>query len=118
MELKVLSETPELIRVRLSGTLDSSGVGEVEDDLKLSVVRAGYQQSAIVDLSGVSYMTSEGLRLLISVSRLVKRKGAKFVLLKPQRTVAEVIQISGLSNLLGVAMDEAAVESMLSNKTD
>ena len=112
MEIQVLADTPKLVRVALSGQLDTQSVGQIET--KISVLMAGKGQDAILDMSDVSLITSLGVGMLISVSRVVKRRGAKFVLLNLQPAVAMVIELCRLSDLLGVASDEAIAQSMLS----
>ena len=74
MEIQVLADTPKLVRVALSGQLDTQSVGQIET--KISVLMAGKGQDAILDMSDVSLITSLGVGMLISVSRVVKRRGA------------------------------------------
>ena len=117
MQIKVLENTPQLIRVALVGELDTFNiehVGQVET--KLTALLACDGQNAIVDLSGVSMITSIGIGLLITLSKMVKQRGDKFVLLKPQPDVAKVIQLSRLTELLGVACDESSAQSLLSTE--
>jgi anti-anti-sigma factor len=111
MQLTVVTKTPRLIRVALSGNLDTMSVGHIET--KLTALMAGNTQSAIIDMSDVSVITSLGIGMLISLSKMVKRQGGRFVVLKPQPTVALAIQISRLTELLGVADDEATAQSIL-----
>lgn len=117
MQIKVLENTPQLIRVALVGELDTFNIehiGQVET--KLTALLACDGQNAIVDLSGVSMITSIGIGLLITLSKMVKQRGDKFVLLKPQPDVAKVIQLSRLTELLGVACDESSAQSLLSTE--
>ena len=68
MEIQVLADTPKLVRVALSGQLDTLSVGQIET--KISVLMAGKGQDAILDMSDVSLITSLGVGMLISVSRV------------------------------------------------
>ncbi len=112
VELKVLEDTPKLIRVALSGELDMIAVHQV--GLKFSALMAGDGKNAIVDMSGVPIIVSLGIGMLISAYKVLKRKGAKLVLLNPQPAVVMVLETSGLCEMLGVATDEAAAQSLLS----
>lgn len=115
MQIKVVENTPKLIRVALSGELDTFNIeqlGQVQP--KLMELLNVHGQDAIVDVSEVTIMTSLGIGLLINLSKIVKQRGNKFVLLKPQPDVAKIIKLSRLTELLGVAVDEAAAQSMLS----
>ncbi len=51
----------------------------------------------IVDLSRVSFMSSQGLGSLVTVFSEVKDKRGELILFKPQGCVKEVLEISGLN---------------------
>jgi len=108
----IQAETPKLIRVALSGDLHSLNVGEIEK--KLTELLAGHGKDVIVDMSKVPSIMSLGIGMLITISKMVTQGGRKFVLLKPQPAVATAIQTARLSEMLGVALDEATAQSMLS----
>lgn len=50
----------------------------------------------VVDLSRVSFMSSQGLGLLVTVFSEAKSKNGEVILFKPQGCVKEVLEISGL----------------------
>ena len=113
MQPKVLADTPKLIRVALTGDLHSLNIGDVEK--RLIELLVGHGKDAIVDMSNVPSIMSLGIGMLIKISKMVTQGGGKFVLLKPQPAVATSIQIARLSVMLGVALDEATAQSMLSD---
>ncbi len=51
----------------------------------------------VVDLSRVSFMSSQGLGSLVTVFSEVKDKSGELILFKPQGCVKEVLEISGLN---------------------
>ena len=115
MQIKVVENTPKLIQVALSGELDTFNIEQLDQvQPKLTKLLSVNGQDAVLDVSEVTITTSLGIGLLINLSKLVKKRGNKFVLLKPQADVAKVIQLSKLAELLGVAVDETAAQSMLS----
>ena len=115
IELKVVEDSPKLIRVVLAGELDSLGAGQVE--LKLTVLMRGTSPHAIVDMSNVTYIASMGVGLLVSVLKVLNRRGARLILLNPQPAVLIVLEATRLTEILGVAMDEAAAQTLLMKST-
>jgi anti-sigma B factor antagonist len=85
--------------VVLTGRLDISGAEVVA--LPLATL-SGSKNSLIVDMAGVTFVASIGLRHLVSAAKAIGRKGGRLVLLNPTPVVAEVITTSGLTDLLPI----------------
>ena len=56
----------------------------------------------IVDLSGVEYMSSTGMRVIISAFRKLKEIGLHLVILKPHGICAKLIDVVKLDKLIDV----------------
>lgn len=106
MELKV-TEVEGATLLKLDGRLDTVGATRIETQFNASAVAPG--RPALVDLAGVSFLASLGIRMLVTAARSLAGRGHKLVLFGANPSVAEVIEISGLSRLLVVApsQDEA-----------
>ncbi len=59
-----------------------------------------------MDMAGVTFIASMGLRYLVSASKTIRRR--RFVLLNPIEAVAEVIDAAGLADLLIIERRGAA----------
>jgi anti-anti-sigma factor len=94
-----------IARIKLSGRLDTHGVDAVETKFTASIVPGHH--SAIVDLSGLDFITSMGLRMFIAVAKALKRHNAKLVLFAPQPQVNEVFASASLSQLVPIVASEA-----------
>src|SRR5882757_1470427 len=90
--------------VALTGRLDIAGAEAVA--LPLATL-AGAKQGLIVDMSGVSFIASIGLRHLVSAAKALSRRGGRLVLLNPNDLVTEVLTTSGLTDLLPIVKSEA-----------
>jgi anti-anti-sigma factor len=109
MELQLVEASDSLTRVSLIGMLDLVGVGKVETKLLAATVARG--APTIVDVSEMTFIASLGMGLLLSCLKGLKRKGAKLVLLKPQRDVAAALTVARLTELLPIAeTDEQALQ--------
>ena len=92
-------------KVVLSGRIDIAGAHEI--DMPMSLV-AGSRRAVVIDLSGVEFMASMGLRHMVVCAKSVASKRGKVVLLSPRPAVEEVITVSGIDQLIPIHHDEAA----------
>ena len=94
----------ELITV--SGRIDSSSAPDFDQALK-DTMNAGNHNIAL-ELNGVSYMSSAGLRGLVSAMRECKKNRGKVVLANPSDRVNEVLELAGLATLFEIYEDATA----------
>jgi anti-anti-sigma factor len=88
--------------VTMVGRLDIAGADVVA--LPLATL-AGSKDGLFIDMTGVSYIASIGLRHLVSAAKAVGRRGGRLVLLNPNEAVTEIITTSGLTDLLSIQRD-------------
>jgi anti-anti-sigma factor len=94
MELQY-SELDNGIRlIKLNGNLDIMGVNAL--DVKFTGYCSGEKARVLVDLSGVDYLASIGIRLLTSNAKSLLSRGGKMVLLNPTPEVKEVLEMTGI----------------------
>lgn len=91
--------------VTMVGRLDISGAEVVA--LPLATL-SGSKSALLVDMAGVTFVASIGLRHLVAAAKTMGRRGGRLVLLNPTEAVAEVITTSGLADLLRIERDETA----------
>lgn len=96
----VIDESKTPATVVLTGRLDISGAEAVA--LPLAAL-SGAKDAIAIDMAGVSFIASIGLRHLVTAAKTVGRRGGRLVLLNPNAAVAEVIEMSGLSDLLPIS---------------
>jgi|SRR5215207_3848499 len=86
--------------IKLKGTLDIFGVGDVEVDF----VRlcSGENLCVLVDLSKVNYISSIGIPLLISSAKSLARQGGKMALLSPQKSVEDILELTGIPLMIPI----------------
>jgi anti-anti-sigma factor len=100
----VTSESGATARVALSGRLDIAGAEAVA--LPLATL-AGAKQGLIIDMSGVSFIASIGIRHLVTTAKALSRRNGRLVLLNPVTLVVEVLETSGLTDLLPIVHSES-----------
>ena len=84
----------------LNGRFDAHSAGDVENELNLVISKG--EHNLLVDLDGVEYISSAGLRVLLAATKkLKKEKGEiKLCCLKPY--VKEVFDIAGFTQIFKI----------------
>lgn len=113
MEISFVDSESGLRRVRLAGRLDSAGVDHVE--LKFNAATAARDTDVIVDLAGVSFLASMGVRMLVAAAKTLGVKGHRLILLSPQAAVDEFLEATALYELLPVARSEEEAQALLAS---
>lgn len=96
-----IQEDGSAATVTMTGRLDISGSEVVA--LPLATL-SGSKNALFVDMAGVTFIASIGLRHLVSAAKALGRRGGRLVLLNPNTTVSEVITTSGLAGLLQIEL--------------
>ena len=96
-------------RVTLVGKLDIMGAEII--GVPLAAV-AGARGNVLVDMTGVDFIASIGIRHLVMAAKAVARGAGRLVLLSPTPMVAEVLVISGLEQILPIVQSEDEARAM------
>lgn len=84
-----------------SGRVDETSADAFKDYLVGAV--ESQPQTAIIDLSGIDYMSSRGLRGLTLAQRAANESGTTIVLASPNETMREILAISRYDMVFRVA---------------
>ncbi len=96
--------------VTVAGRVDSSNASELDE--ALSQLIEDKITKLVLELAGVTYMSSAGLRAIVSALRAAKKKRGDVHIAAPSERVAEVFALAGLNPLFETYDDvETAVNS-------
>jgi anti-sigma B factor antagonist len=96
--------------VALAGAIDIIGAQQL--DTPMTTV-ANTHRAVVIDLSGVAFIASMGLRALIHITRSVNARGGKVALLNPGPGVTSVLETNGIGELIPVFHDlQSAVQAV------
>lgn len=93
----------EMRRVRLFeivGRVDSSNASELGGALDRAADDGN--NNLVLDLSGVDYMSSAGLREMVRILKRVKRNGGDLRIANPSERVREVLELAGLDSIFEI----------------
>ncbi|MBI4761523.1 MAG: STAS domain-containing protein [Chloroflexota bacterium] len=97
--------------IKLEGRLDLSGTYSIE--VQFVNRCAGDGVRVLVDLSGVSYVSSVGIPMLVNAAKSVVNRGGKMAFLNPQENVTKVLDLVGIPNVIPIYYDQqAAIEGL------
>jgi anti-anti-sigma factor len=91
-------------KVVISGRIDIAGAQEI--DLPMNVV-GGSRRAVVMDLAGVTFMASMGLRSLVMCAKAIHSKRGKVSMFGPVPDVADVIRTMGIDELIPLSASEA-----------
>jgi anti-sigma B factor antagonist len=84
----------------LNGRLDAETSGNLAKRLAELVESKRYK--IILDLSGLEYISSAGLRIILEITKKTRISGGNLYLVNIQEYVKKVLDISGLSTFLKI----------------
>jgi len=94
----------------LTGEIDLSTVEEIES--RLHETKNGDDARTIsLDLRGVSFLDSSGLRLVLRLHQEMKDTGRRLVVIQGPRRVARVFELSGVEDKLEIVADPGELEA-------
>lgn len=97
--------------LRLQGRLDAPGADAVGTRFTAAIAPKG--RNAIVDLSGVSFIASMGLRLLISTARAAHLKGGQMIVFGAPPLVQEVLDDAAIDQIIRIVPTEREALELL-----
>lgn len=90
----------DVYKINLEGRMDILGAQDI--DLKFTGIMAAPRKFFIVDLSGVSFIASIGIRTLLLNTKAVNNRGGKIVILNPDTNVEKILLMAGIDLLIPI----------------
>jgi anti-sigma B factor antagonist/stage II sporulation protein AA (anti-sigma F factor antagonist) len=113
MTINVTEEVEEGILVlRLKGRLDALALPILEKLLQERIDTG--KNKILLDFGGIDYLSSAGMRLLLSVTKKLKQIGGKMVVCSIADNVMQIIRLAGFDHILTLHDIEATALRVLS----
>jgi len=91
-------------RIALSGRLDGPGTAEIAT--KLAELSTAGKQRVVVDLTGITFLASIGIRAVLSSAKALQAKGGRMVLfVGGNPAVTKVLEATGIDALIPMFTD-------------
>lgn len=95
-----VSGVNDVTLVEVSGRIDSMNASQFGEALLSEIESENVQ--IVLDLSGVDYMSSAGLREIVSALKKAKRKSGDLRIAEPSERVQEVLEMAGLDTIVRI----------------
>lgn len=100
-----ISQGPGYAVVSVAGEIDVSTECKFRDALTSALARGVLR--VVVDLTGVTFMGSTGIGVLMGTHRVLAAEGGSLVLAAPRGEVAQVLSLTGVGEVIQVAASAA-----------
>jgi anti-anti-sigma factor len=87
------------VTVTLSGSLETIAAPKLQEEL---IPEFDNYTNVEIDCSGIKYISSSGLRILLMAEKTAKLKKASMVLINVTSDVAEILDMTGFNSILTV----------------
>ena len=108
MRQEVVSGHPLLI---IEGRIDTNAVPVMES--KVTKLLAEGHKKILIDFGRIAYLSSSGMRLLLSVTKKLKGQGGELLLYAIHDEVYEIIKLAGFEKILSIYTDKKAAIAAL-----
>ncbi len=96
--MKIVSENEVNLVLAFKGTLDTNGADSVAH--WFYGLLSDVKKDVVIDFTGVTYLSSAGIRLLLSGAKLASKNSCRMYLTEPLPDVLKIIKMAGLEQLL------------------
>lgn len=108
MDVQRLASGAGRATVAATGQLDMATAPEL--DRAVTQAREEGATEVVVDLAGVDFLDSAGVRVLVHQARELKQTGGRLYLQGAREWVARVLEITGVADFLGAPPEPAPLE--------
>ena len=102
------SERPGGLQVELSGELDIASAPQLEEEL--AKAEASGPKLIVVDLRGLGFMDSSGLRVLVAADGRAREQDRRLVLIRGPERVQRVFSITKLDERFDFVDDDESLQ--------
>lgn len=99
MEVKINKQNEKTL-VAFEGRIDSTNADQFQQDI--APLMEGENPNVDIDCSGMTYTSSQGLRIILLLQKSVMARKGKMVIRNMNPRVKEVFDITGFSNIITI----------------
>jgi len=96
-------------RIALTGRMDGRGTDEI--GVQFAALSTADKRRVLVDLTGINFLASIGIRALINNAKALQQKGGRMVLfVGANSAVTKTLEATGIDTLIPMFADAAEAE--------
>lgn len=105
-------QSDKLTIANLVGRLDASAIDLMDFDESIKLIGDG---DCILDLSGLSFLDSTGLRFFFHLQRDLKRRNRQMILINPTKTINQLLEITNLHQFFNISASREDAKQALTS---
>lgn len=86
------------LNIRLAGRMDTTTAPKLEAELKKSISGV---ELLILDFTDLEYLSSAGLRVLLSAQKVMNKQG-QMIVRNVNETISEIFEVTGFADVLSI----------------
>lgn len=98
--MKIAIDNGKETVISLSGELDT--LTSVDLEKEITLILNGEAEAVVLNGAELTYISSAGLRLLLTLQKGMKAKGGTFRLKNIQKDIMDILNITGFSSILTI----------------
>ena len=102
------SHEQEAVRVSLAGELDLSSALTFDEELR-RIEEDAQERTLVLDLCGLKFMDSTGLRLIVSAHQRALRAGRRLAIVHTSDAIRRIFRLTGMLERLDIVEDSATI---------
>ena len=106
MNIDLIREEEKKLFLKVSGRLDTTTAPDLEECIRGNLKDA---EKLVLDFEELDYISSAGLRVLLSAQKVMNRQG-EMVLKNVPDSIKEIFDITGFSDILTIDPEEGDCE--------
>ena len=99
MDIKTERSNGTLI-AKAEGRIDGVNARDFEEAMQAAI--GSDDNAVIIDLEGLSYISSAGLRVILLIAKTLRKRNAELILCSLSDPIREVFEISGFDKIIPV----------------
>ncbi|MES1158724.1 MAG: STAS domain-containing protein [Terricaulis silvestris] len=112
MDLAIEETADGVVVAVLKGRMDIDGALGV--DMRFNALGGVPNRKLVVDMAGVDFIASMGLRTLMTCAKAITAKGGRMAVAAPQANVMRVLETSGVAEIVRVSPTRDAAIAVVS----
>src|SRR5215467_14289250 len=113
MNMQIAPLAERHVKVTLAGRLDTPGADSIETRFLASLIPDA--NNAIIDMSQVDFISSMGIRMLVSAARSLKMRQAVLAMYGVQDQVNQVLELVAIGQMIRVCQSESEAQTAVSS---
>ena len=101
LDIVITNEANNGKRISIAGSLDSNTAAKLQQSIDTEINET--VSTTIIDFKDLDFLSSAGLRVLLSAAKEMRRREGKIVLCSLNEFVKEIFEVSGFQSLIPIA---------------